>query len=155
MTDGRTIDPVWRRARVHEPETGNTVRFRTRSAGSRAGTSRDGHAGREVIRHNDGEKDHQVYVHRLAAFAWSPGMTMDDLYAVPPDEQSDDPRTGKMEVHHKIPIPWLNTEDNLEWVNPDEHSRVESGRKERGPDGAYAGRRAPPERRGEARTTDR
>lgn len=52
-----------------------------------------------------------VYVHRLAGVAWG---VIDSIY----DEQH---------VHHPIPIPWLNTEWNLEGVPPDEHNSI-SGR---------------------------
>lgn len=45
--------------------------------------------------------------HRVLAFAWG---LIDDL---------DDPR----EVDHVRPIPWLNVEDNLDPVDPDDHAR--------------------------------
>lgn len=32
------------------------------------------------------------------------------------------------EVHHDRPIPWLNTEDNLEALTPAEHREIDPGR---------------------------
>lgn len=133
------------RGRVAEFDDGNSVRFRTRSHGRRAGDGgHSGHGGREVIRHNNGEDDTHVYVHRLTLYAWSPELDIEDLWAAPEDERTSDPRTDKMEAHHICPVPWLNAEWNLEWQAPDDHSRIESTRRERGADGAYAGLRAPP-----------
>lgn len=110
--------------------------------------------GKERIRHYDGERERYVYVHRLALYAWSPEMDLDDLWALPEDERSSDPRTDKMGVHHVIPIAWLNTESNLEWKEPDEHGRIESTRREREADGAYAGPRVTPEMHAEASAPD-
>lgn len=105
----------------------NAVRFRTRS-----------YDGKEVIRHHDGEKERWVYVHRLAMYAWSPELELEDLWTAPPGERTADPRTQKLEVHHDIPIGWLNAEWNLEWLDGNGHGRVESARRRRGPDGRYA-----------------
>ncbi len=71
-----------------------TARFETRTDGYERWRSWE-----------DGE-DVYVYVHRLAAVAWG---ELDDLG----DERH---------VHHVNGIEWLNTEDNLEAREPDEHS---------------------------------
>lgn len=53
-------------------------------------------------------RERYVYTHRLAAVAWD---VLDGL---------DDER----HVHHVTEVPWLNTEENLEAVEPDEHGQV-------------------------------
>lgn len=63
--------------------------------------------GYEVWKHHYGEdRGTTVFVHRLLAVS----------------KYGFDSVTGK-HVHHKINIPWLNTEDNIELVDPSEHIR--------------------------------
>jgi len=53
--------------------------------------------------------------HRVLAFVW--GLL-------------DSPRFSEdmRQVHHEQPIPWLNTEDNLTALTPQEHREVDDGR---------------------------
>ena len=57
-----------------------------------------------VFRHND----HHVYEHRLLAT-----LKMDDLDGF-----------DELEVHHKIPVKWYNTLENVEPLTPEEHRKV-------------------------------
>lgn len=135
-----------RYARRAEFGEGNSVRFRTRGHHGAAGDGgHSGHAGREIVRHRCDGKDHWVNIARLSLFAWSPDMSLEDLWAVPEEDRTSDPRTDKVAVHHWMPVPWLNAEWNLEWQHPDDHGRVESERRERDADGNYAGPRVPDE----------
>lgn len=52
-------------------------------------------------------------VHRLCAVAW-----FDEQLFVTDDD---------LHVHHDIPIPWLNTEDNLDVLHRDEHIDLHGG----------------------------
>lgn len=54
-----------------------------------------------------------VYVHRLAAIAW---CLDEDQWA----DRGVRALAGH-DVHHETPIPWLNTEENLELVDAREH----------------------------------
>lgn len=64
-------------------------------------------------RHYRADGSDIVPVHRLAAVAW----------CFDPDEHESplDAIRGK-EVHHRIPVRWLNTERNLSTVGPDDHA---------------------------------
>lgn len=140
---GWDFDPEWSTGRRANPGGGRAVRFRTRSHGRCAGDGgSSGHAGREVIRHHDGNSERHVSVHRLALYAWT-AVDLEDLWLVGPEERTGDPRTEKVEAHHDIPIPWLNTEWNLEWKDKDDHSRVEARRKARDRAGRFTGRSGP------------
>ena len=63
--------------------------------------------GYEYVRDRSHDDDATVYIHRLTFVAEH------GLDALPSD----------WHVHHEIPIPWLNTPDNLEAVDPDQHAR--------------------------------
>jgi hypothetical protein len=69
--------------------------------------------GYERVREWDPQESREryAYVHRLAAVAW--GVL--DGY--------DDPR----HVHHRTSVPWLNTESNLQAIEPDRHAKVTHG----------------------------
>ena len=74
----------------------------TRLTYARFETREDGY---ERWRSFEGGRERYVYVHRLAAVAWG---ILDGL---------DDDR----HVHHRIPIQWLTTEENLEARAPPDH----------------------------------
>jgi len=63
--------------------------------------------GYEYVRCRAGEDDATVYIHRL-------------LYVA---EYGLDGLPANYEVHHRQPIPWLNTPGNLVAVDPEAHSR--------------------------------
>jgi hypothetical protein len=63
--------------------------------------------GYEYVRCRAGGADDTVYIHRL-------------LYVA---ENGLDALPGEYHVHHRTPIPWLNTPANLLAVEPEEHSR--------------------------------
>ncbi|MGM0590942.1 MAG: HNH endonuclease signature motif containing protein [Halobacteriota archaeon] len=63
--------------------------------------------GYEYVRCRAGDDDATVYIHRLLYVA------VHGLDALP----------SGWHVHHEIPIPWLNTPDNLVAVDPDAHGR--------------------------------
>jgi hypothetical protein len=62
----------------------------------------------------DGET-HRLAHHRILSSLWG------ELESV---HFSEDLR----EVHHRTPIRWLNTEENLEAVTPEEHREIDEGR---------------------------
>jgi len=57
-----------------------------------------------IFRHND----HHVYEHRLLAT-----LKVDDLDGF-----------DELEVHHKVPVKWYNTLENVEPLTPEEHRKV-------------------------------
>jgi hypothetical protein len=64
--------------------------------------------GYEYVEDDDGNT---MYLHRLLAMA---------EYGV--DAVAD------MEVHHKVPVQWLNVPDNVEPLDPDVHSQMHLNR---------------------------
>lgn len=60
--------------------------------------------GYEYVTEDGSTQEQPVYIHRLVAVA---------EYGI--DAVKD------MDVHHKVPIQWLNVPDNLEPVDPIEH----------------------------------
>jgi hypothetical protein len=63
--------------------------------------------GYEYVRCRAGNDDATVYIHRLTY------VSEHGLDALPAD----------WHVHHRKPIPWLNTPENLVAVDPDDHGR--------------------------------
>lgn len=75
-------------------------------------------AGYEEMRvdvYEDGRQTHRLKHHRLLAYAWG---KLDSVFF------DDDMR----EVHHCTPVEWVNTEDNLVSLLPEEHRQVDDGR---------------------------
>lgn len=66
-------------------------------------------------RHYSGDGSAVVPVHRLAAVAW--------CFDPAEHESPLDAIRGK-EVHHRIPVRWLNTERNLAALDPDDHAGI-------------------------------
>lgn len=63
-----------------------------------------------------------VRIHRLAAVAWF----------------GYDAVVGN-DVHHEKPIPWLNTEENVEPLSPSDHRRLHARRQAADPESAFGG----------------
>jgi len=91
----------------------NKVRFETRPSD-----------GRERLRHYDGQQEQYVYVHRLVLHAWDPNFNK--LC-----------NGDRWHVHHVVPVPWLNTETNLEWHDADSHGQIEASRRRRADSGGF------------------
>jgi len=66
------------------------------------------------------DNQYTVSVHRLAAVAWSGFETVTDKH-----------------VHHKQPIPWLNTEWNLDIMNDGEHKSLHARSRARDSQGRF------------------
>lgn len=88
------------RAGAQEAES-RSLRFRMTGEGYEYATDTDPHT----------RQERPAYIHRLAALAWG---VLEDV---------DDSR----HVHHQTSVPWLNTEDNLEAVEPREHADYHIG----------------------------
>lgn len=95
-------DTEFERAAALERSPDRALRFRSTGEGYEYVSDRTPH---------DEGGERPVYIHRLNAVAWG---LLDGL---------DDPR----HVHHRTSIPWLNTEDNLEAIDPSDHARVTRG----------------------------